>query len=122
MLAFLKRLFFYAVGIGLGVLLVMAFFGDRDFDYAYGAEARVKKLFRTKTVDSTSLVWDVLDLSADSAYYWAVVDGNVHFSDSEPRKEPCGEYRMTFTHQGVAFEMLLENCQDTVRVLELSEL
>ncbi len=43
-MAFLRRLLFYVIGIGLGVLLVYAFFGDRDFDYAYGPKARVKRI------------------------------------------------------------------------------
>jgi hypothetical protein len=38
-MAFLKRLLFYILGIGLGTLIVLAFFGERDFDYAYGPNA-----------------------------------------------------------------------------------
>ena len=41
MMAFLRRLLFYILGIGLGILIVLALFGDRDFDYAYGPQARV---------------------------------------------------------------------------------
>ena len=95
-MAFLRRLLFYAIGIGLGILIVLAFFGDRDFDYAYGPQARVKKNFRTKVVDSTTLVQPLLDLSKDSLYYRAVVDGRVAFGASAPRKEPCGEYLLDF--------------------------
>ena len=47
-MAFLKRLLFYILGIGLGTLIVLAFFGERDFDYAYGPNASVRKTFRTK--------------------------------------------------------------------------
>ena len=84
-MAFLRRLLFYAIGIGLGILIVLAFFGDRDFDYAHGPQARVKKNFRTKVVDSTTLVQPLLDLSKDSLYYRAVVDGRVAFGASEPQ-------------------------------------
>ena len=77
-MAFLRRLLFYVIGIGLGVLLVYAFFGDRDFDYAYGPKARVKKNFRTKVVDSTTLVHPLLDMSLDSIYYQALAHGEIH--------------------------------------------
>lgn len=119
-MAFLRRLLFYAIGIGLGILIVLAFFGDRDFDYAYGPQARVKKNFRTKPVDSTSLVQPLLDMSQDSIYFNAVAKGRVAFGSSEPRKEPCGEYLLRFSHDSYAYKMVLENC-DTVRVLSLEK-
>ena len=119
-MAFLRRLLFYAIGIGLGILIVLAFFGDRDFDYAYGPQARVKKNFRTKPVDSTSLVQPLLDMSKDSIYFQAVVNGRVAFGNSQPRKEPCGEYLLRFSHASYAYKMVLENC-DTVRVLSLEK-
>jgi hypothetical protein len=117
-MAFLRRLLFYIIGIGLGVLLVFAFFGDRDFDYAYGPQARVKKNFRTKVVDSTTLVQPLLDMSVDSIYFNALANGEIYLSSSEPRKEPCGEYLYKFSHQNDVYKMVLENC-DTVRVLSL---
>ena len=73
-MAFLKRLLFYILGIGLGTLIVLAFFGERDFYYAYGPNARVRKTFRTKSVDSTQMNWPDLNLAQDSAYFHAVVE------------------------------------------------
>lgn len=119
-MAFLRRLLFYIIGIGLGILLVLAFFGDREFDYAYGPQARVKKLFRTQPLDSSSLVQPLLDLSVDSLYYRAVTEGRVAFGQSEPRKEPCGEFLLRFSHQSYAYKMRLENC-DTIRVLSVEK-
>lgn len=119
-MAFLRRLLFYILGIGLGTLIVIGLFGDRDFDYAYGPQARVKKLFRTKIIDSISLNHVVLDLSADSIYYHAVTKGKVDFSQSDTRKEPCGAYSLTFEYQETDYRMTIENCPDTVSVLELN--
>lgn len=104
----------------MGILIVLAFFGDRDFDYAYGPQARTKKNFRTKPVDTTTLNQPLLDMSQDSIYYQAIVNGRIAFGASEPRKEPCGEYVVRFSHASYAYKMLLENC-DTVRVLRLEK-
>tara|TARA_B110001450_G_scaffold106284_1_gene100633 strand:+ start:5089 stop:5460 length:372 start_codon:yes stop_codon:yes gene_type:complete len=120
MMAFLRRLLFYILGIGLGILIVLALFGDRDFDYAYGPQARVKKLFRTKIIDSTSLNHVVLDLSSDSIYYHAVTKGRVDFSESDTRKEPCGTYTLKFKYLETDYRMTIENCSDTVSVLDLT--
>ena len=121
-MAFLKRLLFYILGIGLGTLIVLAFFGDRDFDYAYGPDARVRKTFRTKIVDSTQMNWPDLNLAKDSAYYHAVVEGSVKFGASEPRKEPCGSYTLDFSWQAYPYRMVLENCPDTVHIIDLIRL
>ena len=121
-MAFLKRLLFYILGIGLGTLIVLAFFGDRDFDYAYGPNARVRKTFRTKIVDSTQLNCPDLNLAKDSAYYHAVVEGSVKFGESEPRKEPCGSYTLDFSWQAYPYRMVLENCPDTVHIIDLIRL
>ena len=121
-MAFLKRLLFYILGIGLGTLIVLAFFGDRDFDYAYGPNARVRKTFRTKIVDSTQMNWPALNLAKDSAYYHAVVEGSVKFGASEPRKEPCGSYTLDFSWQAYPYRMVLENCPDTVHIIDLIRL
>lgn len=119
-MAFLRRLLFYIIGIGLGILIVLAFFGDRDFDYAYGPQSRVKKNFRTKSVDSTTLNHPLLDLRQDSIYFRAVAQGRVALRKSEPRKEPCGEYLIRFSHGSYAYKMVLENC-DTVRLISLEK-
>ena len=111
MMAFLRRLLFYILGIGLGILIVLALFGDRDFDYAYGPQARVKKLFRTKIIDSTSLNHVVLDLSADSIYYHAVTKGRVDFSESETRKEPCVFFIMIMNRITTTFYKFQANPQ-----------
>lgn len=121
-MAFLRRLLFYIIGIGLGTLIVMAFFGDRDFDYAYGPQARVKKLFRTKAIDSTTLVHEALDLSADSTYFFAVKEGKVRFGKSDTRKEPCGEYLLETEVNGNNYELVIENCKDTVSVKSVRRL
>ena len=118
-MAFLKRLLFYILGIGLGTLIVLAFFGERDFDYAYGPNARVRKTFRTKSVDSTQMNWPDLNLAKDSAYFHAVVEGRVNFGESEPRKEPCGSYTLYFSWEDNPYKMVLENCTDTVHITTL---
>ena len=103
----------------MGTLIVLAFFGERDFDYAYGPNARVRKTFRTKSVDSTQMNWPDLNLAKDSAYFHAVVEGRVNFGESEPRKEPCGSYTLYFSWEDNPYKMVLENCPDTVHIAAL---
>ena len=121
-MAFLRRLLFYIIGIGLGVALVTVFFGDRDYDFAYFPEARVKKKLRTTSLDSASLVQPLLDLSKDSLYYRAIVDGEIDLGKSDQRKKPCGEYALFYSHESYPYLIHIENCEDTVRVLSVEQL
>ncbi len=44
----LRRIFFYLIGIGFGVVASMLFFGDRDIDFSYLPNARTIKHLRNQ--------------------------------------------------------------------------
>jgi len=44
----LRRFFLYLIGVGLGVVVSMFFFGDRDVDFSYLPNARTVKHLRTQ--------------------------------------------------------------------------
>ena len=44
----LRRIFLYLIGVGLGVVASMFFFGDRDLDFSYLPNARTLKHLRTQ--------------------------------------------------------------------------
>ena len=44
----LRRFFLYLVGIGLGIIVSLFFFGDRDIDFSYLPNARTVKHLRSQ--------------------------------------------------------------------------
>jgi len=44
----LRRFFLYLIGVGLGIIVSMFFFGDRDVDFSYLPNARTIKHLRTQ--------------------------------------------------------------------------
>jgi hypothetical protein len=44
----LRRFFLYLIGVGLGIIVSMFFFGDRDLDFSYLPNARTIKHLRTQ--------------------------------------------------------------------------
>jgi hypothetical protein len=126
-MAFLRRLLFYLIGVGLGIGLWYMFFGDRDLDFCYSPSCRTKKIFRTKTLDSNSLTHEVLDLSKDSLYYKAIVDGTLYYTN--PWKDDChGEWDIVYNYQSHDYRITLEyyrgydpKCEERelVRVLDV---
>jgi len=44
----LRRFFLYLIGVGLGIIVSMFFFGDRDLDFSYLPNARTVKHLRSQ--------------------------------------------------------------------------
>jgi hypothetical protein len=119
-----RRFRYYLIGVVLGSLVVYAMFGTRsDIGCDYLPNARVLKNLRSKTHEFTAKAQceiTCLELdSLDIAMMFAA--GAVKFSESEPRKEPCGEYTLlTKLPDNREINMQVQNCDSTVVVLAFS--
>jgi hypothetical protein len=121
MAGFGRRVRYYLIGVILGSLVVYAMFGNRsDIGCDYLPNARVLKNLRTKAHHYSSqanchIECLALD-SMDIAMMFAA--GAVKFSESEPRKEPCGEYvLLTKLPDEREINMRVQNCDSTVTIL-----
>ena len=89
-------------------------------EYNYGPEARVLKNIRTKTLqfspESTSVI---VSKAIDTALIsYILKKGDVDFSKSEPRKEPCGIYYISGeTKNKKHLELYIQNC-DSIATLQ----
>lgn len=94
-MTFWKRLRMYFVGVGLGLIAVYFFFGDRDLDNwtpqsrvlngIDSAEVTISKraLCQMNCLEISEV--DVLSIKANA---------EVDFAESEPQQEPCPLYRL----------------------------
>lgn len=82
---FLRRLLWYGIGLGLGVLLVYAVFGDREMECSYFPNDRVlTELHRKPTRGADSAVWS--QVGSDSTVLKAFLTlGEVDFASSKTR-------------------------------------
>lgn len=124
MSTFLGRLKYYLIGVGLGVIIVYFMFGNRDFQCSYMPNARVLKDIRSKqffysdlaTCQKDCLGLDSLDIRQ------LLVAGAIEFSESEPRKEPCGEYELILRLEDMReIHARIENCDSTATLLSIKE-
>lgn len=119
-----KRIQYYLIGVILGCLAVYAIFGNRsDIGCDYFPNARVMKNIRTKALvysDLAKCQQECLKLdSLDMNQIFAA--GKVDFSESEPRKKPCGEYIVvTRLPDDREIFATVENCDSTATLLNLS--
>ncbi|RAJ11987.1 DUF4258 domain-containing protein [Olleya aquimaris] len=118
----LHRFGYYLGGFAIGLVILALFLNGRGVscEYNYGPEGRVLKSIRTKTLkfstESEALIASkTIDTAAIS---YILKEGDVNFSKSEPRKEPCGVYYISGTtkdQQNVSF--YIENC-DSIATLQ----
>ncbi len=111
-----RRLFFYLIGISLGIVLTVFYLrGKYEGDipeYCYLPNCRVKKELRSKPLVNA------IDTKESCVPEKGVIDeilteGKVLFRESDPRKEPCGEYEIRYND----YRIRLKNCRDTVYLL-----
>ncbi len=116
------RLKYYLIGVTFGVVFVYFLFGDRDFQCSYFPNSRVLKDLNAKDIVYSATANCQIDcLQLDSlALKQIFVAGSINFSNSEPRKEPCGEYEIV-TRLPDLREILarVKNCDSTVTVLSV---
>lgn len=120
---FWNRFKYYMIGLVLGSFAVYFMFGSRsDLRCDYFPNARVLKNMRGKTMHYTATAACQRDcLQLDSlAIKQIFAAGAVIFSESEPRKKPCGEYKLTTrlpdTREVSAW---VRNCDSSITIVRL---
>ena len=116
----LGRLKYYLFGVGLGVIAVYFMFGNRDFQCSYFPNSRVLKDLRSKELvftDQAACEKACLALDSNDVQQFLVA-GIVSFDNSQPRKEPCGEYELlTKLPDEREIRARFMNCDSTTTVL-----
>jgi hypothetical protein len=119
----LRRILWYSLGVGLGVLLVGALFSDRDLECSYVPNDRVlTELHRKPVRGADSSVW--AGLGADSSLLQAFLTlGEVDFSDSRTRTRHAADvpaYWIDVEFQGRTWRGLWEVRRDSAWLVQLT--
>jgi hypothetical protein len=119
----LRRILWYSLGVGLGVLLVGALFSDRNLECSYFPNDRVlTELHRKPVRGADSSVW--AGLGADSSLLQAFLTlGEVDFSDSRTRTRHAADvpaYWIDVEFQGRTWRGLWEVRRDSAWLVQLT--
>ncbi|PQJ15057.1 hypothetical protein BST99_04300 [Aureicoccus marinus] len=108
-----RRILFYLFGVGLGCVLVVFILkqknGGKAVKYCYLPNCRVLKDLRSKPL----VLNENIQSKDTSGISEALLDGDILFSESDTRKEPCGEYRIEWEQ----YQLHVANCSTEVKVL-----
>lgn len=113
-MVFLRRLGFYLIGFSIGLLFLAYFLKEKRTQFCYTPTCRVLKEIRSKKITYTSEALLFLQHHAiDSSQVRDLLkEGNVIFSQSQPRKKPCAVYTITGMIQGKKRQLSVENCEE----------
>ena len=122
-MAFLRRLKFYLIGVGMGLLFVYFLFGNRtDIKCSYFPNARVlKNISEKELVLSELAACQFQCLNNDSAAINNLLyAGKVDFKKSDTKKTSCKTYFVSSQLNDKKYSALIENCDSTATVLEFT--
>lgn len=111
----IHRLGYYLGGFSIGLIVLAFFLNGKKASCSYGPEARTLKDINNKklVISAQSKAFislkdiDTLELN------YILYKGDVVFSKSEPRKKPCGIYRIEGELNKKAAALTVENCEKT---------
>lgn len=119
---FFRKLLYYLIGVGLGVLIVMFLFGDRDFGCSYFPNDRVLSDLRKKELSIPEEVQSKMATSGlDTADIRVMLqEGTVNFDLVERGLDSCKSYWISLEKEAQKpFSALWQNCDSVVTVLDV---
>lgn len=120
---FWRKLLYYLFGVGLGVLMVMFFFGDRDIGCSYFPNDRVLSDLRKKqlVIDESVELFNGSSPNDSLLLERILLSGDVNFDRSITRDaDSCNSYWIDYEDE-VRGELGSRwvNCDSTVYLVEL---
>ena len=118
----LHRFGYYLGGFSMGLVVLAFFLNGKKVSCDYGPEARVLKNINSKILKSTTEVSEELLINGiDSLTLRNILkSGDISFSKSETRKEPCGIYYIeSRTSDSKNIDLRVENCDSIVTIKEI---
>lgn len=122
-MAFLRKLFFFLIGVGLGSLMVYFLFGNRDIQCSYFPNDRVLYDLRKKNlVIEEPILQELESLQLDTSDISALLrNGKVDFKQSNTKVDSCKTYWIDYSPpEAKEFSVMLQNCDSTAYLLQVN--
>ena len=96
----IQRIGYYLGGFSLGLIILAFFLNGKKTSCSYGPDARVLKNINSKKIKYSETLSNLLiNKTIDSTgINFVLKKGDINFSESNPRQEPCGIYVVEGTY------------------------
>jgi len=117
----IQRIGYYLGGFSIGLVILAFFLNGKKTSCSYGPDSRVLKNISSKKLIYSQNISTLLDnKTVDSAAInYILKKGDINFSESNPREEPCGVYTIEGMHNDNEVTLTVENCDSIATVLNL---
>ncbi|TWO33039.1 hypothetical protein E1J38_009270 [Seonamhaeicola sediminis] len=108
----IQRLGYYLGGFSIGLIVLAFFLNGKKVSCDYGPTARVLKNINSKKIQYQNI--------NDSTIVNHLLNhGDVDFSKSEPRKEPCAIFYIEGKYHDDMVYLIIQNCDSVASVTDL---
>ena len=117
----IQRIGYYLGGFSMGLIILTFFLNGKKVSCSYGPDARVlKNINSKKIIYSDAVLDDMAKNNMDSsAINYVIKKGDINFSKSNTRKEPCGIYTVEGDFDTKEMVLNVENCDSIATILKL---
>jgi len=120
--SFIKRLFYYLGGVGLGIIILMFFLSGKKTSCDYGPNARTLKFLKSKPLQkSKDLEIELMRYNIDSLDLQSTLDsGEVNFSSSETSNDSSKIYAIEINlEEKGSFEFRYKIKKDSIELISI---
>ncbi|MBD99072.1 MAG: hypothetical protein CMO34_04440 [Verrucomicrobia bacterium] len=120
-MTFWRRLKLFSIGLGLGVIAVIIFFGNRDFN-TWTPQARILTTIDSSAVEISARTICQLNCLNLEKEEWKSIQSTakVNLTESNTRKKPCPVYQLNSNYKEEEYTLIWEVCEHDERVNLLS--
>lgn len=121
-MSFIKRLFYYLGGVGLGIIILMFFLSGKKTSCDYGPNARTLKFLKSKPLQkSKDAERDITLHNIDSLDIKAALDvGEINFSSSEISNDLPNIYALEINLENKgSFEFRFKIKKDSIEIISI---
>ncbi len=117
----IQRVGYYLGGFSIGLIILAFFLNGKKTSCSYGPDARVLKNIRLKKIIYDDNIQSNLeDYNLDSiAINYILRKGNINFSESNARQEPCATYNIEGEFEKKEIIFTVENCDSIATITNL---
>lgn len=117
----IQRIGYYLGGFSIGLVILAFFLNGKKTSCSYGPESRVLKNINTKRIIYSNLAESLVDNKTidSSTIRYILKKGDINFSKSDTRQEPCGIYAIEGLDNNKEITLTIENCDSIATILNI---
>ena len=115
----IQRIGYYLGGFSIGLVILAFFLNGKRASCDYGPQARVLKNINSKKIEYDPSVVELLKQGKidSTSIKNILLTGEIDFSKSETRKNPCGLYYIEKQFEQKSISIIVANC-DTLTIIK----